>query len=86
MLKGKEIYYCKPVFRPPSEGKSLLIQVTEGCSFKCDFCMSNLRKKFLIREFEDIKKDLDIAKQNFLIRWKCNGHAYRKTTWNTYLY
>ena len=63
MLKRKEIYYCKPVFRPPSEGKSLLIQVTEGCNFKCDFCMSNLRKKFLIREFKDIKKDLDIAKQ-----------------------
>lgn len=62
MSKGKEIYYCKPVFRPPSEANSLLIQVTEGCSFKCDFCMSNLRKRFLIREIEDIKKDLDVAK------------------------
>ena len=61
MSTGKEIYYCRPVFRPPSEGNSLLIQLTEGCSFKCDFCMSNLRKKFLIREVADIKEDLDVA-------------------------
>ncbi len=63
MQQRNEIYYCKPVFRPPSEANSLLIQVTEGCSFKCDFCMSNLRKKFVIREVEEIKKDLDIARQ-----------------------
>ncbi|MCK4380600.1 MAG: radical SAM protein [Candidatus Lokiarchaeota archaeon] len=59
----EEIYYCEPVFRPPSEGYSLLIQVTEGCTYKCDFCISNLRKKFLIREIDDIKKDLDTAKR-----------------------
>jgi len=63
MHQRNKIYYCRPVFRPPSEANSLLIQVTEGCSFKCDFCMSNLRKKFLIREVEEIKKDLDIARQ-----------------------
>ncbi|NVM38235.1 MAG: B12-binding domain-containing radical SAM protein [Candidatus Lokiarchaeota archaeon] len=59
----EEIYYCEPVFRPPSEAYSLLIQVTEGCTYKCDFCVSNLRKKFLIRELDDIKKDLEIAKR-----------------------
>jgi len=59
----EEIYYCKPVFRPPSEAFSLLIQVTEGCSYKCDFCMSNLGKKFLIREKKEIQKDLDVAKK-----------------------
>ena len=58
-----EIYYCNPVFRPPSEAYSLLIQVTEGCSYKCDFCMSNLGKNFLIREHKDIQKDLDVAKK-----------------------
>ncbi len=57
------IYYCEPVFRPPSEGRSLLIQLTEGCTFKCDFCMSNLRKHFLVRDVNDVKKDLDIAKK-----------------------
>lgn len=63
MQKREEIYYCQPVFRPPSEAYSLLIQVTEGCTYKCDFCMSNLRKKFLIRDVNNIKKDLNTAKQ-----------------------
>ena len=57
----EDIYYCQPVFRPPSEANSLLIQVTEGCGYKCDFCMSNLRKKFLIRDIKEIKRDLEIA-------------------------
>ncbi len=63
MHEMEEIYYCQPVFRPPSEAYSLLIQVTEGCTYKCDFCVSNLEKKFLIRELDDIKKDLDTAKR-----------------------
>jgi len=61
MTNKERIYYCEPVFRPPSEHNSLLIQLTEGCTFKCDFCMSNLRKKFIIRSIEEVKKDLDIA-------------------------
>ncbi|MFX1409795.1 MAG: B12-binding domain-containing radical SAM protein, partial [Promethearchaeota archaeon] len=61
-----KIYYCEPVFRPPSEANSLLIQVTEGCTYQCDFCMSNLRKKFVIRDTIDIKKDLKIgARKNW---------------------
>ncbi|MFX0104372.1 MAG: radical SAM protein [Candidatus Hodarchaeota archaeon] len=63
MPQREEIYYCQPVFRPPSEAYSLLIQVTEGCTYKCDFCVSNLGKKFLIRSIDDIKKDLYTAKQ-----------------------
>ncbi|MFW9999523.1 MAG: radical SAM protein [Candidatus Hodarchaeota archaeon] len=63
MTREDEIYYCKPVFRPPSEAFSLLIQVTEGCNYNCDFCMSNLGKKFLIRKSKDIQKDLDVAKK-----------------------
>jgi len=61
MLGKEEIYYCRPVFRPPSEASSLLIQVTEGCSYNCDFCMTNIGKKFLIREIQEIEQDLDIA-------------------------
>ena len=31
--------YIQPVFRPPSEGRSLILQVTNGCSWnKCTFC------------------------------------------------
>ncbi|MFX1320975.1 MAG: radical SAM protein [Promethearchaeota archaeon] len=64
-----KIYYCEPVFRPPSEANSLLIQVTEGCTYQCDFCMSNLRKKFVIREVDDIKKDLEIGSRQ---KWSKN--------------
>ncbi|MFX1568267.1 MAG: radical SAM protein [Promethearchaeota archaeon] len=65
MHRKEEIYYCQPVFRPPSEAYSLLIQLTEGCTYKCDFCMSNLRKQFLVREVDLIKKDLDIARKKY---------------------
>ena len=61
MNKFESIYYCPPVFRPPSEHASLLIQLTEGCTYKCDFCVSNLNKDFKIRPVPDVKKDLDIA-------------------------
>jgi len=61
MSSQEIIYYCNPVFRPPSEGNSLLIQLTEGCTFKCDFCMSNLRKNFKIRSVDEVKRDLDIG-------------------------
>ena len=64
-MSSEEIYYCAPVFRPPSEGRSLLIQLTEGCTYKCDFCMSNLRKHFIVREVSDVKKDLDIARKQY---------------------
>ena len=57
-----QIYYSEPVYRPPSEASSLLIQVTEGCTFNCYFCISSA-KKFKIRQFEEIKKDLDTAKK-----------------------
>ena len=64
MGSQENIYYCNPVFRPPSEHNSLLIQLTEGCTFKCDFCMSNLRKKFKIRSVDEVKRDLDIGARN----------------------
>ncbi len=65
MPNRDKIYYCQPVFRPPSEHASLLIQLTEGCSFKCDFCMSNLQKQFKIRDLDDVKRDLNVAKKQY---------------------
>lgn len=43
------IEYIQPVFRPPSEGRSLILQVTNGCSWnKCTFCemYTEPQKKF----------------------------------------
>ncbi len=65
MQSKEEIYYKTPIFRPPSEAYSLLIQLTEGCTFKCDFCVSNLRKQFLVRDINLVKKDLEIAKKKY---------------------
>jgi radical SAM superfamily enzyme YgiQ (UPF0313 family) len=62
-MRTKDIYYCEPVFRPPSEANSLLIQATEGCTFRCSFCVSNIGKNFKVRSFEEIKQDLDNAKE-----------------------
>jgi radical SAM superfamily enzyme YgiQ (UPF0313 family) len=70
MDKSENIYYCYPVFRPPSEHSSLLIQLTEGCTYKCDFCVSNLNKDFKVRAVSDVKKDLEIARNVYGSRVK----------------
>lgn len=54
------IYYDEPLFRPPSEAHSLIIQVTLGCSYnKCAFCEMYTSKKFKPRNEEDIFNDID---------------------------
>lgn len=51
--------YYGNVFRPPSEGRSLIIQATVGCAHnKCSFCYMYKDDNFIIRPLEDIKKDL----------------------------
>lgn len=69
MSNQEKIYLLNPVYRPPSEHASLLIQLTEGCTYKCDFCVSNLHKNFKIRDIQDVKKDLDIGSRK---KWSHN--------------
>ena len=53
------IQYEEPVYRPPSEWRSLLIQVTIGCSNnKCTYCDMYRSKTYRVRPIEDIKNDL----------------------------
>jgi len=55
--------YEEPVYRPPSEAGSLLIQATLGCPHnKCTFCGMYKGKKFRIRKVEVIKEDLRLAR------------------------
>lgn len=50
--------------RPPSEANSLLLQVTENCSWnKCKFCMLYKGHAFRTRPVEDIKRDIDVMAQ-----------------------
>ena len=53
--------YIEPVFRPPSEWKSLILQVTNGCSYnKCTFCdmYTNENKKFKPKKLAQIEQEI----------------------------
>lgn len=64
--------YIEPVFRPPSEWKSLILQVTNGCSWnKCTFCdmYTNENKKFKPKKIELIEQEIiKIAKSGIPTR------------------
>jgi radical SAM superfamily enzyme YgiQ (UPF0313 family) len=54
------IQYNEPVFRPPGEAQSVILQATIGCSWnKCAFCEMYTSKKFATRPFEQIKSDIE---------------------------
>ncbi len=58
------IEYVEPVFRPPSEAKSLILPVTNGCSWnRCTFCemYTQPQKKFRARKPDDVKADIERA-------------------------
>ncbi|MDI7259989.1 MAG: radical SAM protein [Thermodesulfobacteriota bacterium] len=56
--------YDFPPFRPPSEANSLLLRVTRGCPWnRCSFCSMYKAMKFEIRELEEIRSDIEMAKE-----------------------
>ncbi|MHA7854432.1 radical SAM protein [Marinobacter shengliensis] len=62
------IEYVEPVFRPPSEAKSLILPVTNGCSWnQCTFCemYTQPQKKFRARKPDDIRRDIARAAEAF---------------------
>ena len=53
------IEYDPPVYRPPGEWRSFLVQATIGCSHNgCTFCGMYKGKKFRIRPMDDIIGDI----------------------------
>jgi len=55
--------YEGPIYRPPSEAQSLLIQATVGCPYnRCTFCMTyRAAPPFRVRAVADIKADIQEA-------------------------
>jgi radical SAM superfamily enzyme YgiQ (UPF0313 family) len=67
-----QLPYTEPVFRPPSEASSLILQVTNGCSWnKCTFCemYTQPQKKFRLKPQEKIEQELAaVAGSGFPVR------------------
>ncbi|MGY6588060.1 MAG: radical SAM protein [Wenzhouxiangella sp.] len=58
------IRYVEPVFRPPSEARSLILPVTDGCSWnRCTFCemYTAPQKKFRARDEAEVMASIERA-------------------------
>jgi len=67
-----QLRYTEPVFRPPSEANSLILQVTNGCSWNhCTFCemYTQPQKRFRLKPQREIEQELaEIARSGFTAR------------------
>lgn len=51
--------YSYPLYRPPSEANSLIIQITDGCSHnKCRFCTMYKDKPFKVKDYDEIEEHI----------------------------
>jgi radical SAM superfamily enzyme YgiQ (UPF0313 family) len=61
MMHDSPITYIEPLFRPPSEARSLIFQITNGCSWnKCTYCdmYTQPQKKFSVKPEADVLKEI----------------------------
>ncbi|HEY9381190.1 MAG TPA: radical SAM protein [Burkholderiales bacterium] len=66
-MRDSPISYIEPLFRPPSEARSLIFQVTNGCSWnKCSYCdmYTQPQKKFSVKPEADVMNEISWAGAN----------------------
>ena len=62
------IRYVEPVFRPPSEAESLILPVTDGCSWnQCTFCemYTAPQKKFTARKEDEVLESIRLTGERY---------------------
>jgi radical SAM superfamily enzyme YgiQ (UPF0313 family) len=62
------IRYVEPVFRPPSEAESLILPVTDGCSWnKCTFCemYTAPQKQFHARDETEVLESIRLTGERY---------------------
>ncbi|WP_189572993.1 radical SAM protein [Marinobacter zhanjiangensis] len=65
------INYVEPVFRPPSEANSLILPVTNGCSWnKCTFCemYTDPQKKFRARDEDEVLEEIRKCGERLIVQ------------------
>lgn len=60
-MPGFPFRYHEPLFRPPAEAYSAILQATIGCSWNCcAFCEMYASKKFRVRSMEELKPEIEM--------------------------
>ena len=56
--------YVQPLFRPPSEAQSYILQATLGCSNNhCTYCAMYASKRYTVRPLQGVLEDVQLARR-----------------------
>lgn len=64
----RPIRYVEPVYRPPSEAESLILPLTDGCSWnQCTFCemYTDPQKKFRARDAAEVLESIRLTGERY---------------------
>ena len=68
MIEEIPIRYVEPVFRPPSEAESLILPLTDGCSWNgCTFCemYTAPQKRFRARDEDEVLTSIRLSGERY---------------------